>query len=242
LGLNLDAESPQGKWWLAPSLVLIGLVAALVLIHPPDTDDLHSIESLEFSTGRSPEIIIDVPAIQDAALSATVDAGAPVVGDHAPKGDLPASTPLEERTKAVSKGGDVAVGSVNSEAAEKTTNSPTKPSSSAPKKTVKKRSHQKSKKRGGTRSSNRSQRSKSTLRKIKDKKRNRAAQRKKQAEKKLEKAVFGQLDKCRCTRARMLVEQLPASFPSPRLKVMRERVEACRIPTVDQRCVEGRVE
>ncbi|MCB9528012.1 MAG: serine/threonine protein kinase [Myxococcales bacterium] len=57
----------------------------------------------------------------------------------------------------------------------------------------------------------------------------------------LEDAVAAALDECRCQRAEGLVAELPQGFPADRKRRLQRRLDRCKLPLVDQRCVKGEV-
>ncbi len=230
----------KGSWWLAPGLALLFLLAALMMVHPPVSE--HGTAQDVLSKQRvMPATIIDIPAIDDAALQ-RLDA-APTVSTDSPqdagliKADQtvgatvsePSSGQREESMRPPKQ-------KVDSASTERPSTNQRKLASSRSKKPPKARGRKSTRARKIRRSTPR--RAKRSTKK----KRKSPPERESQMHRSLAKAVTLQLDKCRCARARVLLDELPSDYPKSRLGALRRKVEACRVPTVDQRCVDGRVE
>ena len=67
---------------------------------------------------------------------------------------------------------------------------------------------------------------------------NRAAQTNLRAEIKIGSA----LEECRCEKAGMLLQGLPGTYPAGKRRILETKVSQCRVPTVDEHCVDGKVQ
>ncbi len=50
------------------------------------------------------------------------------------------------------------------------------------------------------------------------------------------------LQECRCKEASMILQELPRDYPNEKRRALRAQVIECRVPTVDEQCIDGKVQ